>query len=557
MLVLASSSGCSNKEKAAAVEPPSAEQAAMEEAAAAQPAQLPVRYRKPGYVIASDEADNALSQEEEKYALKVGANITSTKGPQPLWDIIKRLGNLKGMSVSWANDVDREVKVDVNIRADDNFFEALDNLLRQVGYFHEIQNNTIVIRYKITRQYHVSIPYMKGEYTTNVGGDFIPTGEEVNTGTSTEGTAKITSTGNEFDVWKNITDNLTLLMAQEKTEKIDASPAANAKTGLDGQTDQKKGAPKEGAVQLSTLRKSKETPYFFIDKALGIVTVTAPLRLQKIIDSYFKNLNNELYRQVIIEAKIIEVYLKDNSKIGIDWSSVLKNFDISGLVDFGYFGQVYPQVKYSQGDSIPQGNEIGDHVPFVSKITLNSAPFSVMLNALNEQGDATVLSNPKVTAMNGQPAVLSVFKNIAYIKKVEVTQGTQESPGDTYSVTPGTVSEGVAFGVLPSIVDEDSVILHLTPITTDLVNDQIEERTFPDGSVIGLPQVNVREMSTMVKVHNGEMVIIGGLIDKVEGKTGDFAPVLGSIPLVKYLFGVEEKRMEKRELVILLTPRVI
>ena len=74
---------------------------------------------------------------------------------------------------------------------------------------------------------------------------------------------------------------------------------------------------------------------------------------------------------------------------------------------------------------------------------------------------------------------------------------------------------------------------------------------------MGLPRVNIRQMSTMVEVEDGEMLIIGGLIDSVEGKTGSFAPIVGSIPVIKYLFGVEEKRMEKRELVILLAPKII
>jgi general secretion pathway protein D/MSHA biogenesis protein MshL len=130
---------------------------------------------------------------------------------------MKRLANLRGMSVSWGSDVDREVMVDVNIRADDDYFKAIDNLLRQVGYFHEVKDNTIIVKFKVTRQYHVSIPNMKGTYASNVGGDFIPTGENVETGTDTEGTAKITSSENEFDLWKNINENLTMLMDQEKT----------------------------------------------------------------------------------------------------------------------------------------------------------------------------------------------------------------------------------------------------------------------------------------------------------------------------------------------------
>ncbi len=565
ILMLAGPVGCSRKEAQTKPAPPTAAETAVKEAAKAaeNPKQLPVRYQQPAYIAATETADNALQQQDENYSVKVGANISSTKGPQPLWDIMKRLANLRGMSVSYASDVDKDVLVDVNIRAEDDFFKAVDNLLRQVGYFHEVKDNTIIVRFKITRQYHVSIPAMKGSYSSNVGGDFIPTGESVDTGTNTEGTAKITSDKNEFDLWKNIKDNLNVLLAQEKTVKVNAKNAK--KTGKSSDKGKKDDT---ATTKKATQRKSAEEPYFFIDKSLGLITVTAPLRLQNIIDRYFKNLNREIYRQVSIEAKIIEVYLQDNSKIGINWKTVFDGLNINGVLGFGnpaaavtngiagLAGQVYPQSKYTQDYN---GHKEGDHVPFLSRVKIGDVNFNAIINALNDQGDTKVLSNPKITTMNGQAAVISVFKNRTYIKQVETTESTGGSNTVTYSVTPGTVSSGVALGVLPSIVDDDTVILHLTPITTDLLNNEIPERRFgeKDELVIGLPEVSVREMSTMVKVHNGEMLIIGGLIDSVEGKAGHFAPILGDVPFLRYLFGYEEKRTEKRELVILLTPKVI
>ena len=565
-LIAAGSTGCNHQADTKVPEPPSAEKIAMQEAAKPQaPAQLPVRYQNPGYIAPTEKADKELKLQDEQYSVKVGANITSTRGPQPLWDIMKRLANLRGMSVSWASDVDREVKVDVNIRADDDYFKAIDNLLRQVGYFHEVKDNTIVIKFKVSRQYHVSIPNMKGTYASNVGGDFIPTGENVDTGTDTEGTAKITSSENEFDLWKNINENLSMLMDQEKTVKVDTEEGSAA-TATPANNNQQGDAETQQAA--ATQRRSNEDPYFFIDRSLGLVTVVAPLRLQNIIKHYFDNLNKEIYRQVAIEAKIVEVYLQDNSKIGIDWATVFDGLNINGILGFGNpaaavadgvvagtIGQIYPQSKYNTAYN---GHKAGDHVPFLSKVTLSDVGFNMVLNALNEQGDAKVLSNPKLTTMNGHPAVLSVFKNKTYIKQIEVT--TDDDNGDdTYSVTPGTVSSGVALGILPSIVDDETVILHLTPITTDLKNGEIPERVFGrnNSMVIGLPEVNVREMSTMVKVKNGEMLIIGGLIDSAEGNHGKFAPIVGDIPVLKYLFGYEEKRNEKRELVILLTPRVL
>lgn len=548
-LMLATLNGCSNKEQAAAPEPQSAEQIAMEVAATpAEPTQLPVRYQNPGYVVATETGDDQEGLQEEQYALKVGANITSTKGSQPLWDIVKRLGNLKGMSVSWASDVDQSLMVDVNIKAEDNFFEALDNLLRQVDYFHVVEDNTIIIKYRETKRFFISLPNMKGTYTSTVGGNYLT---DRNAASGTEGTVKITSDDNTFDIWQNIIDNLDIIM-QAWTTVAETTTA----TDSDAELASGKTVAEERATTASTRQRSQSGSYYILDKSVGLITITAPRPILEKVGFYLKNLKKELYRQVIIEAKIIEVYLSDNSKIGLDWSAVLKDFSLSGLVEFGtggFLGQVYPQIQ--DGD--------GDVIPFVSKVSMGAASFSVMLNALNEQGDAKVLSNPKLTVMNGQPALISVGKDIAYIKTVSqnINDSATGPSTVTYTAEVDNVVEGVAMGVVASIIDDDSVVLHLTPITTELIpvdGQEIYYRTIGDQALeIGLPKVGVREMSTMVKVNNGEMLIIGGLIDSLEGGSEKFAPILGNIPIIKYLFGVEEKRMEKRELVILLTPRVI
>lgn len=261
-----------------------------------------------------------------------------------------------------------------------------------------------------------------------------------------------------------------------------------------------------------------------------------------------------------IEAKIIEVYLQDNSKIGLDWSAILKDFTISGTTFFGTAGfgdettgtdgQVYPWIE-TKGD-------VESPTRFISKVALTPVSFSVMLNALNEQGDTHVLANPKLTVLNGQPALISVGKDVAYIKQVEKDVTTGDNATITYTVETDSVVEGVALGVMATIIDDKKIILHLTPVTTNLVGGAIPYRTFGnEGLEVGLPQVSMREMSTMVEVQDGEMLIIGGLIDSVESSSGSFAPLVGSIPIVKYLFGVEEKIKQKRELVILLSPKVI
>jgi general secretion pathway protein D/MSHA biogenesis protein MshL len=557
---------CVNNKETSSTPPNDAKAApdpVMTDAKQTDPVQLPVRFQNPGYYASDEAGTDMLGQDTEEFDIKVGANISSTRGPQPLWDILKRVANLKGMSVSWASDVDQNVLVDVDINADDNFFEAIDNMLRQVDYFEEVQGNTIIVKFRETKRYQISIPFMKGTYDSNVGGNFLT---DRDAATGTEGTVKVISTGNQFDVWQNVTANLDIIMQQWRTQKTEQQQVIKAES-----TDQSQTEGTENTVQQATRRISLGSSYYTVDKSIGLVTVTAPRPLLEKIEYYFDSLKKELYRQVLIEAKIVQVFLQDNSRIGIDWSQVLKNFDVSGMMEFGLHGisdigqmtgQVWPYVEGSTYDNdtglhtIVTGADLLSTGAFVSRIRLNDASFSVMLNALNEQGDATVLANPKLTVLNGQPALLSVGTDIAYIK--EVSSDVNNDTGTvTYTAETDSVVSGIAFGILASIVDDDSVVLHLTPITTDLVGGEIPYRTFGQGLEVGLPQVQIREMSTMVQVHNGEMLIIGGLIDSVEGTSGQFAPVVGDIPFLRYLFGVEDKRMEKRELVILLTPKII
>ncbi len=585
-LLLASITSCGAKKQAKnqgnSEAPPVAEASASQ--APSQPPQLPVRYQSTGFVAANETASDTLGEKSDEYQIKVGATIKSSGGLMPLENILNRLANLKGMTVSWASDVNQYAQVNVNIAAEDNFFKAIENLLRQVDFFHEVKGKTIYVRNKDTKVYQMGVPSMKGEYTTTVGGNFLSARSSTS---GSEGNVKIKSDGNKFDIWDNVENNLKIILAvvdegakfaAEESAKTESDREAIAKNAMlsdantvnikggnvgksgDSNIDDKKSldSKKESTKQFkfSNRQSSRDGEYFVIDKSIGLVTVTAkPVNLQR-VDEYINRLKKELFRQISIEAKIIEVLLTDNSKIGLDWGSVLKNFPINSTVTFGNNGQVYPSVSQPDGGALAN--------TFVSRITLSTPnTFSILLNALNAQGDTHVLANPKLTVLNGQPALISVGKDIAYVKKTSKT--TTVSAGvstDTFTAEPDNVVQGIALGVMASILDDKKVILHLTPITTDLEdldsNGSIKMTSIGNGAIeLGLPKVRIREMSTMVQVEDGEMLIIGGLIDSTDTKTGSFAPGLGSIPVIKYLFGVEEKNMQKRELVILLTPKII
>jgi MSHA type pilus biogenesis protein MshL len=494
----------------------------------ADPSSLPVQYQEPSYMV---DVNSSTEMEEDvaDIGLKVGANIVSTRGPEPLADVLRILARSKGFTISWASDVDRNVLVDVNIGANDDFHQSIENLLRQVDYFHEFENNTIIVKYKETRQFHIAMPFTKQNYKTGAGGNVLG-GNDAST--NVDGTIELKSSDNEFDIWANVQQNMDAIIATWNTKTQQGKLPTAAETDTDQEVT-------DDVVAEAAHQVSSGDSMYIIDKPVGIITVSAPRPLLDRLENYFNSLKRELYKQVSIEAKIIEVQLTDNSSIGIDWSSVLDSFQLDGSITFGDSGTVYPN------DSA---------LPFIQSISLSTAGFDVFISALKTQGDTNILSNPKISVMNGQPALITVGENTTYIESIEADRDTDTNT-ITYTANTERILSGVGLALTANILDDNEVIMNLVPVTSQL-EDDMEYRTVGLGEV-GLPVVNVREMSTTVKVKNGDMLVIGGLIDNTEKTEGEFLPILGSIPIVRYLFGYEAKVKTKRELIILLKPTIL
>jgi general secretion pathway protein D/MSHA biogenesis protein MshL len=478
---------------------------------AGQPQALPVRFQQPTYFI-KQVAEGGV---DEDIVVPVGADISTTAGPVPLKDIIKRLAALKNMNVSWASDVDQSVMTDVDIRAGDDFFEAIDNLLRQVDYFHEVQGNTLVIKYKETKKIHIAIP----PRLTSIASS--------NNASSAASTSL--SVGVDKNRWDNVRKNLDqILDIWEHT-----TPAVPAEAALAPAAGQAAKAP--AAVVAASSRSGKG--YYSINEDIGLITVTAPRPLIEKIANYIENLKTELYRQISIEAKIVEVVLDDTSTSGLNWNDLLNNMNIAVQL-FDGTGIIYPD-----------GNR-----RVISQVSM-PASFNIVLDAIAEQGETKVLANPKVSVMNGQPAVIYVGDNITYIDKVVTTvEGTSGTVST--SVTTGQATSGIRLEVYPTIINDDEIILSLTPMISGL-NKEIEYRSFAGGNEVGLPEIRERTMNSIVRIKNGQMLVVGGLIDRSNGTTDTKVQLLGDLPVINKLFKSTAKSVHSKELVILLRPEII
>lgn len=499
--------------------------------------QLPVRFQTPAYML-EDASSQKIGDENVKgLTIPVGADISSNTGPVALRDIMKRLAALKGMNISWASDVDQMAMVDVDIRAEEDFFKSLENILRQKDYFHEVQGNTIVVKYRETRKFHVAMPFMKSSYNTGVGGDVLGGTEKSNL----KGNIQLTSDKNDFDIWANISKNLDQILGI--WEETVAIPTEAASAGDNPASSQGSQPPKQ---QATTNKRNVQAGkgYYSIDKPIGLITVTAPRPLVEKIAVYIDNLKTELYRQISIEAKIVEVSIDDTESRGIDWT----NFVTGKALDFQLFGP--DGIIYSPDRDLRQRG--------VSQISLGPNPFSLALDFLDTQGHTTVLANPKLSVMNGQPGLITAGDSVKYIDKIESridgTTGTV-----SYTVTTATLMSGIGLSVIGTIMDGDEIILTLTPVTSKLDGDQVAYKDIGAGAAtIGVPRIKLREMNTTVRIKSGQVVVVGGLIDNADTNTGsNKIPFLGDIPIIGNLFSHTAKSTRKSELVIMLQPKIL
>ena len=244
-------------------------------------------------------------------------------------------------------------------------------------------------------------------------------------------------------------------------------------------------------------------------------------------------------KKLDLETIDFDLRAAESSQTGLDWSGILDNFDIQFELYDGT-GQVFPRASGSK---------------FISKITIPGT-IEAVLDAIAEQGDVRVLANPKVSVMNGQPAIIYVGSNITFIDKVETTV---DEGNITTSVTTNQATSGIRLEVYPTIISEDEIILSLTPMTS-LVQQPIPQVSFggiQNASIISLPTVDERTMNSIVRVKDGQMLVVGGLIDRKDQVNENKIRLLGDLPVINNLFKSNAKTYNSTELVILLQPRII
>lgn len=451
----------------------------------------------------------------------------------PLRDVLHVIAEATGLNLVMEKGVAAETPITLtlkNVSAED----ALNTIFSSVDYFYAVKDNMLIVKAVDTRIFELGHPAIVQTYNVDVGGDILGGA----TGSSTAGSSTTggTTTGGTTTIKGNITQSsksdATAFNFWDAIEKSIASIMGTATA-----TGQPAGAP-AASIQQS----------FTVNRLTGTIVVTASKRNIERVEQFLNTIKKVINRQVLVEAKIIEVQLSEGLKYGIDWSFVNQT-----LGDGNITLQTY----------IPpdgRGFRIPSEVPYFSMGVTRGASFSALLNALQQQGEVRTLSNPRVNIMNGQTALLSVGRNVSFISKVETTTTTAAgaTPTTTFTVQTSNILSGIIIGIVPYINENGEISLTITPIISDLV--RLEDRTIGSGgnqSQISLPTVDLRELSTTVKVRDGQMIVIGGLISKKENLQDNKVPVLGDMPVLGGLFKSRDRAESRSELVVVLQPVLV
>jgi general secretion pathway protein D len=282
-----------------------------------------------------------------------------------------------------------------------------------------------------------------------------------------------------------------------------------------------------------------------INPIAGTLSVLATERQHALIQQHIDSVLNAVQRQVLIEATIVEVRLSDLYQAGIDWSRL----PITG-------GLSLRQTLLSGfGTGATQTGNNQFSIGYVNPDT-GLGNISATVRLLEEFGNTRVLSSPKLMAMNNQTALLKVVDNIVYFEVSSSTVTSQVQTNISVNTTAKTVSVGVVMGVTPQIHEDGRVTVTIRPTVSRVLQFKVDPN--PAVAVPNLvPEVQVREMESVLQVGTGQTVVLGGLMQDDVRLNREQIPGADYLGPVGDIFRFRDNRSVKTELVIFLKPTVV
>ncbi len=406
-------------------------------------------------------------------------------------------------------DIDPAIEGNVSINAiDQTLPQILKRISRQVSLHYYIDGPNMVVEQDLPFMRIYRVDYLN--IIRNTESDVSISTQIASTGTSVGeggggGSNSSTDIANSssHDLWKSLEENITSLISSD---------------GEDG--------------------------IVIINRESGTLSVKATASAHESVQEFIDTVMSSVRKQVLIEATVVEVTLNDDFQAGVDWSRLANANGWS-------FEQSLLPAELLDGGQVVEGTYTHNN---------DERNISGAIKALDAFGDVSVMSSPKIMAINNQTSILKVVDNRVYFTtEVEEKEGSENSAArTTYTSTIHTVPVGFVMNVTPYITNNDEVMLNIRPTISrilDFVEDPISGVI--TGAVNKVPEIQVREMESVLRVANGDTAIIGGLMQDSVNESSAGIPGLHDIEGAGLLFGTKERRKEKTELVIFLRPRII
>ncbi len=411
--------------------------------------------------------------------------------------------------------------------------EALSAIRQAFGYEYRREGNRFFILGNEMQTRIFPVNYLnlarKGLSDTRVAASGLNTTSNASTsGTSTSSISSSSGvqiqTQTQADVWKDLTAALVAIIGTDGGRKVIVNPQA------------------------------------------GIVLVRALPDELRLVENYLGVTQTSINRQVILEAKILEVQLKDGFQSGINWAGIaesngrnytigqvgggtsLGNTAVSEIA--GNTGNINPATGLFSAISGTNSSAFGG----VFTLAVKSNNFAAFFELLKTQGDLNVLSSPRVSTMNNQKAVIKVGTDEFFVTKQDTTSATVAGAQPTITTELSPFFSGIALDVTPQIDDAGNITLHIHPSVSDVTEKKISIGTLVP---ISTASSSVQESDNIVRSTSGQIIVIGGLMKEASTDDNASVPLLGDIPLIGNLFKHKKVTRIKRELVILLKPTII
>ncbi|RDU57447.1 pilus (MSHA type) biogenesis protein MshL [Helicobacter sp. MIT 99-5507] len=276
-----------------------------------------------------------------------------------------------------------------------------------------------------------------------------------------------------------------------------------------------------------------------VNKIAGLVTVTGTVKQLDRVRKYIKNLEDQIQNQVMIDVNILTVTHTNSNTVGVDWNQ------------FWNFGNLLVPA-YASGNEDNTRIDIGGGGTSIN-IFSSGVQMTRIVEFLNAYGKVRSVSNPKVLTLSNQPALISVGSILRYAQSSVFQNSSSGGTTQNTSTSFPSVFSGVLLDVTPSVQGE-YIMLKINPSITQTKDRNTENAA---TALSEPPNLSSNQLSSLVRAKDGDRVVLGGLISKSVSNNTNRVPILGYIPLLKYLFSYDGTSEQTTEMIIIITPHII